>query len=130
MVDVVVLACDLLSEMPDAENAIETPSASRIERAQWRFPVDQISKAAGECAPIRSVIVQKLRSALILSDANMAVIRRDCDNAVIPDLMDMLSRRKNSGIDFGHGLRIMSLIARVVKCRKAKFIFDPFPEIA
>src|SRR2546423_2792940 len=130
MVYVVVLACDFLSKIPDAENTIETLPASRIERAEWCFPVDQIAKAAGECATIWSVIVQNFWRALVLSHTNVAVVRSDCDYAVVSDLMNVLSRRKHSRINFSPSLGIVRLIASVVKGRKAKFVFNPLPEIA
>src|ERR1700730_7079603 len=129
MVNAVAVVGNLLPKISDPKNAIETSPASWVERAQRRFLVCQITETARKCSSIWSVIVQKFARAFILTHTNMAVVRSDRNHAVVSDLMNVFGRREHSRINIGHGLRIVNLIARVMKCRKAEFIFDPYSEI-
>ena len=130
MIDTVVLCGDFLPKIPDPKNTIETPPAARIERAQRRLAVHQVTEAARKRSSLRGIIVQKLRRALILPDPNVSVIRSNGHQSIVSYLMNVLGWQEQAWIDLGHSLRIVHLITRVMKCRQAKLILDPGSEIA
>ena len=90
VVNAVALVPDFLATISDPENAVEAFRGARIERAQHRFPVDEISKTTGECTSLGCIIIQKFRRALVLANTNVPVVRCDRNDAVIPDLMDVI----------------------------------------
>src|SRR5207248_6756996 len=77
-----------------------------------------------------SMVIQEFGRAFVLAHTNMAVIRGNRHDAIIPNLMNVLSRSKNARVDLSLCFRIVHLITRVAKGRKPELILNPFAEIA
>ena len=75
-------------------------------------------------------IVEQFRTTLILANAHMAVVLGERSYPIVPNLVDMVGTTQEARLKLRNGTAVGSLIARVLKSRQTKLIFDPRAEIA
>jgi hypothetical protein len=93
LVDRVTHARDLLAEITGAENALKPASATWIKRAKHFLAVGKIADPAAILPPLRQIIVQKFRRALVLPHPHMAIVGNDGDQPVVAHLVHMIGGR-------------------------------------
>src|ERR1700722_13760520 len=124
-----LVAGDPLPQISHAENSVEGLSAPGIIRTQQNILGSEKSDAGTVAILFWKIVVQKLRTTLILANLDVAIIGDSRHQTVVSYLVRVVSSRAPRLIHFRNSFGICALIARVLVSGQSKRIGDPFSKM-
>src|SRR5271163_2205941 len=130
LVDREVFSRGLLAQVPHAEEAFKACAHTREVGTQDLFAVGKVAEAGAKEASFRLVVVEELRTALVLTDLDVTVVGSGREDAVVPDLVGLVGWCAPGDLDRSYRDWIRSLVAGVVVAGQAVGIGDPLSEVS